>query len=175
VAEQVRAVGGDFEFQQNVGVEHFLHRFADFGVFRKDEQAVLAGWQADLEAAQSMPLDSTLRMTVSPMVKPPGSSAPGARRGPCRRPCSSARRRRSGGAALAAIDLRDLQAVGIRVLDGFLDLRDDDSCPRDAFGNDAFHLHAGEGEQVVDFLDGFAADRSRWVESQLRETFMGRG
>ena len=55
----------------------------------------------------------------------------------------------------AAIDLGDFQAVCVRVLDGFHDLGDDDAFRSDAFGNDALDFDAGEGEEIVDFLDGF--------------------
>ena len=58
--------------------------------------------------------------------------------------------------ALAGIDLGDLELVRVRVLHGFLDLRDDDFIRGDAFGNNAFHLDTGEGEKVVDFLDRLA-------------------
>ena len=44
------------------------------------------------------------------------------------------------------------------MLDGFLDLRDDDLFRGDAFRFDAFHFDTGEGEQVIDFLDGFARE-----------------
>jgi hypothetical protein len=56
---------------------------------------------------------------------------------------------------------------------GLLDLGDDDLVAGDAGLLDALDLDAGEGQQVVDFRDRLGLDRSRWVASQLRETFMG--
>jgi hypothetical protein len=52
--------------------------------------------------------------------------------------------------------LGDFEAVGIRVLDSFHDLGDDNSFRCDSFGNDALDFNASEGEEVIDFLDRFA-------------------
>jgi hypothetical protein len=44
------------------------------------------------------------------------------------------------------------------VLDGLLDLSNDDFLGRDALGHDALDLHAREGEQIVDFLNRLAVE-----------------
>ncbi len=60
--------------------------------------------------------------------------------------------------SLPAIHLGDLQAICIRVLDGFFDLSDDDSIRGYPFGDDSLHFNAREREEVGDFLNGFPGE-----------------
>ena len=131
--------------------------FSDFGVFGKDEQAVLTGGQADLGGGAEHAFGFHLAHDGLADGETAGKLGAGKRAGNLVADLVVLRAANDlAESAFAAIDLRDFQAVGVRVLDGFLDLRDDDFVRRDAFGNDAFDLDTGEGEEVVDFLDGFA-------------------
>jgi hypothetical protein len=37
VTEEIRPVGGDFEFEEGVGIDELFHGFSDFGIRRQDE------------------------------------------------------------------------------------------------------------------------------------------
>ena len=157
VAQQVGAVRGDLDFEQHVVVEEFLHRLADGRVGGEDHQAIDGIDHAEFAggAEHALRFDAAhLRLADREAA---GQRRAGQGAGDLVADLIILRAANDlAELAFAGIDLGDLELVGVRVLDGFHDLRDDDLVRGDALHLDAFDFHAGEGKELVEFLGRFA-------------------
>ena len=88
------------------------------------------------------------------MVKSPGSFAPGSAQGTLSPVLVILRAADDLARSGAVVDLADAEAVGIGVLDGGENLRDDDEGAVDAGGADVLDLGAGEGEAIEHLRHG---------------------
>ena len=89
--------------------------------------------------AQSIPLDSTPRILVSPMVKPAGKTAPGSAQGtPIADFVVLGAADDLPWRAFTGIDLTDFQSVGVRMRFGGRDFRNNDLVTTDTDSMDLF-------------------------------------
>ena len=157
VAEQVGPVGRDLKLKQHIRIKELLDRSSNFRVGGKNEQAVLARGQADLRSGTK----HTLRLDLAHdgFVDRESSRKLGAGKRAGNFVANLVILRAANDLAQRAftcINLRDLQAIGIRVLNRFLDLRDDNFFRAHPLRHNAFHLNPGEGKKVVNFPDRLA-------------------
>jgi hypothetical protein len=156
VREKIGTVWGDFEFYQRIGIEESFDRHSDWSIFREDEQTVLAFGKADFFSGgeHAFGFDSAhFRFT----------DGEGAEVGTGKTAWNFVSNFVVFSAAddltkltFTGIDLRDLEFVSIWMLNGFLNLGDDDFIRGDSFGDDALDFDASKGEEIGDLIDGFS-------------------
>jgi hypothetical protein len=157
VAEKIRAIRSDFEFQQGVGIVELFDGFPDFRILRKDEQTVFTGRQADLGGRAQHAFRFDFAHDGLANRETAGQCGSGQRAGHFVPDFVVLRAANDlAESPLARVHLSHFQPIRIRVLNGFHDLRDDDFLRSDAFGNNAFNFDSGEGEKVIDFLNRFS-------------------
>ena len=154
VGKEVGTVGGDFDFDESVGIEKVLNGGADFEGGVENEEPVFLVGEADFrsggehafgfdaahfgfanfEATGEFGSGETAGDLVSDLVV--GGSTDDLPEG-----------------SFTRVDLGDFKAIGIGMLNGFLDLGHDDLIALDAHFLEAFDFDAGEGEEVTDFIE----------------------
>ncbi len=155
MAEQVGAVRRDLEVEDHIGRLEVAEKSSDWGGGVEDEQARLVVAEAEFPAAAHHAVGLDVAQLSFLDHNAAGQRGAGERQRHLvadlvvlRAADDLAR------GAAAVIHLADAEPVGVRVLHGFEDLRDDDLVGVDAAHFDALDLDAGEREQVAQLLDG---------------------
>ena len=165
VGEEVGAVGGDFEVEEDIGLDELAEGFADGGGGVEDEQAAVFIGEAELTAAAHHAEGGNAAEFAFFDLEAAGEFGAGEGDGDF-----IADFEVLGAAddlavgALADVDLADGEFFGVGVLDGVFDLADDDEVGVNAFLLDAFDFDAGEGEEVGELRGCVVAE----VEMRLK-------
>ncbi len=159
VREEIGAIRGDFEIEEDIGLDELAEGFADGGGGVEDEEAAVVVGEAELAAAAHHAEGGDAAEFAFFDLEAAGEFGAGEGDGDF-----IADFEVLGAAddlavgALADIDLADGEFFGVGVLDGVFDLTDDDEVGVDAFLLDAFDFDAGEGEEVGELGDCVVAE-----------------
>ena len=159
VGEEIGAIRGDFEIEEDIGLDELAEGFADGGGGVEDEEAAVVIGEAEFTAAAHHAEGGDATEFAFFDLKAAGEFGAGEGDGDF-----VADLEVLGAAddlavgALADVDLADGEFFGVGVLDGVFDLTDDDEVGVDAFLLDAFDFDAGEGEEVGELGDCVVAE-----------------
>jgi len=165
VGEEIWAVWGNFDFDESIGIEEAADGGADFEFGIEDEETIFFISEADFGSGGEHALGFDTAHFRFANFESAGEFGSGDAAGDfiadfvVRRSADDLAER-----AFTCVDLGDLKAVGIGVLNGFFDFSDDDLLTLYAHFLEAFDLDPGKGEEVADFIKGTGAEIEAFFE-----------
>jgi hypothetical protein len=155
MGEEVGAIGGDLEIEDDIGGEEVGERAADWSIRRENEEAFVAFAEAELFGAAHHALAFDAAEFADLDLEVAGKHGAGESEGDLvADPVIFRSADDLVGLVPAGAYLADAEAVGIRMLDGIEYLGDDDVWDIGATFLDSLDLDAGEGEEVDESLRG---------------------
>ncbi len=168
VGEEVWTVGGDLDFDEGVGFEEGFYQGARGGVGFENEEAIDFVLQANLRSSG----EHALRCDAAHFGFSDDESAEvGARETAGDFVADLVVRRATDDltkGAFTSVNLGDLEAVGVRVLNCFLDLGHHNLVALDTDFLEAFDFDASKGEEVADFFERAGAKIEAFFEPSER-------
>jgi hypothetical protein len=155
VGEEIGAIWGDLDIENNIGGEKFREGMANGSIWREDQEAFVTFTKAEFLRAAHHSLAFDAAQFADFYIEIAGEDGAGKGDGDL---VANAIIFRAANdltwLAVASVHAADAEAVGIRVLGGFEDLADDDLRNVRAALMNLLDFDAGEGEEIDQFLRG---------------------
>jgi len=170
VGEEIGTIGGDFDFDERVGIEEGFHGSADFEGGVENEEAVFLILEANFGPGGEHAAGVDAAHFTFANFEATGEFGSGEAAGDLIADFVIV-----GSAndlaelTFTGIDLGHLEAVGVRVLDGFFDFGNDDERALDSDAVETFHFDPGKGEEVADFVESARAEVESFFEPIERD------
>jgi len=170
VREEVGTIGSDFNFDEGVGIEKVFNGCSDFKGGIENEEAIFFVLESDLGAGGEHAAGIDAPHVTFANLESTGEFGSGETAGdlvPDLVILGSADDLAE--LTFTGIDLSDFQAVGVGVLDGFLDFGNHDESALDSDAVETFHFDPGKGEEFADFAKSARAEVEPFFEPIERD------